>query len=165
MNNHSANGKQKIIAANTGDCPYVLLETMVGNIRIIGIAHSGWRGTRLNIAEKLIKSILKMAEHPCRLNIGLLSGICQNCYEVDSNVYDAFSEKYSNYFGLKLNGRWNMNLGGIIKEQIIDAVGFHRLNLEIIHACPFCSKNEKGEPLLYSARRGEIERNLICMKL
>jgi polyphenol oxidase len=156
---------QKTLTAVTGDCPYVLIEGFNSEIRAIALVHSGWRGTSLNIAGKTINTMLNTGIRSGDLKIGILSGICQSCYEVDIHVFEAFPKKIRKlFFKSTRPNHWLMDLKGIIKSQITDT-GCNPKSIETIDVCPHCYVDENGKHLLFSHRRGEIERNLICMKL
>ena len=58
---------------------------------VIGLAHSGWRGTLGEIAGEMIR---KMHTHydcvPSDILAGIGPGLCQDCFEVDEDVAEMF---------------------------------------------------------------------------
>lgn len=66
------------------------------DIRIIGLAHAGWKGTASGIAGKMIEKISSYGGHPSRCLVGIGPCIGKCCYEVDENVIEAINEKVLN---------------------------------------------------------------------
>ena len=108
---------EKIICATTGDCPYLLIEAINHSYRLVSLVHSGWRGIEKNIAGLTIQKIAKIGFKKENIHIELWSGICGNCYEVESDVRKALSD-YHKFFIPNGRKKWNLDLAGIIKKQL-----------------------------------------------
>lgn len=81
------------IGITTADCiPLIIYDP---NKKVIANIHSGWRGTVKGIVESSIDYMI--SEYNCQENDLLFffgPAICQDCYEVGPDVYDAFNEKF-----------------------------------------------------------------------
>ena len=84
--------------------------------RVIGLSHSGWRGTVAKIGKVTVE---KMKEeygcHPEDILAAIGPSICQDCYEVSEDVIlefqKAFEEKYwEKLFYKKKNGKYQLDL-------------------------------------------------------
>lgn len=113
--------------------------------KAIGIAHSGWKGTVLEIGKK---TILKMKEeyntNPKDLIVGIGPSISKCCFQVDLLVVEQFknaipfSEKY--IFNDNEEGKYKIDLQNIIKESIL-TTGVLEQNIEISGLCTMCNSD------------------------
>ena len=105
--------------------------------RVIGLAHSGWRGTLGEIAGEMID---KMRTHygcvPSDILAGIGPGLCQDCFEVDEDVAEMFFQKHGvwrqfgrmekhgglrkYYLDLKAVIRWTLMEAGVSADHIVD---------------------------------------------
>lgn len=103
----------------------------------------------------------------------IYTGICQDCYEVGSDVFDAFSQNsnYQKFF--KKNEKpkkYQLNLAGLIGYKLIKS-GIAANNIKFIDICSHhntfgdFTDNGDNRNILFSHRRREMERNLIFCKL
>ena len=85
------NVKGIALAVFTADCVPIYFVDPVREA--IGLAHSGWRGTVSNMAGKMIEKMKQeFGTDPKDLIIAIGPSICQNCYEVDETVAEAFRQ-------------------------------------------------------------------------
>ncbi len=85
------NVKGIALAVFTADCVPIYFVDPVREA--IGLAHSGWRGTVSNMAGKMIERMMQeFGTDPKDLIIAIGPSICQNCYEVDETVAEAFRQ-------------------------------------------------------------------------
>ncbi len=84
--------------------------------RVIGLSHSGWRGTVSKIGKATVR---KMEEEygssPSDILAAIGPSICQDCYEVSKDVIEefesAFAERdWKKLFYQKKNGKYQLNL-------------------------------------------------------
>jgi copper oxidase (laccase) domain-containing protein len=130
-----------LLISITADCPTIVL-TNTGETRMTAIIHSGWKGTRLGIAAKVINEISKI--NPEDIVAGIYPGICEKCYEVGEN----FSEHFP---GQVISGR--LDLSKIIKSQLYDA-GVTR-----IKELKYCSMHSKKLDYVFNSfRRDKTEK-------
>lgn len=138
----------------------------------IGIIHCSY----ITLADKIIEKAMPYMEIFFNSNIKnikaiIYSGICQKCYEVGKDVFDAFNQNsnYKKFF--KKNGKpkkYQLDLAGLIKYKLVN-LGVSGINTITIcsHHNTFKDFNNNGnnKKILFSHRRQEMERNLIFCKL
>lgn len=147
-----------IIACTTGDCPHLLIEAEKHYCRLVGLVHSGWKGSVANIVGQTIKKIKELGFSPAILTVGLWAGICGNCYEVNKPVRDALFAYPHAFRRGRDDGHWQLSLAAVIREQL-RAAGVSEAQITESRFCSHCYKDEKGEPLFYSYRRLYQEKN------
>lgn len=149
---------KNILALTTGDCPHILVEGSNKHFKIAGGAHSGWKGTALNIVGKSIAKIAEMGFPKKMLKVAVWPGICPNCYEVGHDVKKEL-RNYRGHIKQIRKGKWSLDLAGIIKEQLLEA-GISDNNIATASFCPHCYRDEEKKPLFYSYRNGDkVARN------
>lgn len=113
--------------------------------KVIAVAHAGWKGTALRIAEKTLK---KMADHfgveprNCLAGIGPSVGPC--CYEIDKKVLDPFKESFPGIKELVVlspPGRWRLDLWEANRRTLLDA-GLRAENIMISRICTSCHRKK-----------------------
>lgn len=83
--------KEVILCTSYADC--VPLFFVDERHRAIGSSHSGWRGTAGKIGAKTVKAMEKVyGTKPDELKAVIGPSICQSCYEVSEDVYQAMRE-------------------------------------------------------------------------
>jgi hypothetical protein len=86
------NGNSRsILIGCTGDCPYVFLTDRKKGF--IGLVHSGWRGTRINLAKIFIDTLELVGPDffsPSDTIAFIWPGICKQCYEVGQEFKEYF---------------------------------------------------------------------------
>lgn len=149
------NSNSIAIGILTADCVPVMLFDPIK--KVIGVAHAGWKGSLLKIAEK---TVLKMKEvygtkpSDCLSALGPCIGKC--CYEVSNNII----EQFKNSFGYESKNDENkLDLLQIIKMQLID-IGVK--DISSMELCTACNLN-----LFYShrAENGHTGRMISLLKL
>ncbi|MDN5346827.1 MAG: purine-nucleoside/S-methyl-5-thioadenosine phosphorylase / adenosine deaminase [Clostridia bacterium] len=112
--------------------------------QVIGLAHAGWRGTRLRIAARTVEVMQqKFAASPdgCLALLGPSIGPC--CYEVGPEVAGEFAPEF-----LKPHkGRWLLDLWKANMKILLQA-GIKEANIHITGICTCCHPE-----LFYSYRR------------
>lgn len=123
------------------DCVPVLLLDPVK--KAITAVHSGWKSTLKNIAYEAM-SVMKNTYNSDFKDILAVIGpsICQDCFEVDEDVYASFIEKFSwcDKYTTLSNGKYHIDLQGIIKNVMIDA-GVPDKNISISDVCTKCNRD------------------------
>lgn len=69
------------LSVHVGDCVPLLFTDPIKNI--IGVAHSGWRGTAGHIAKEMVKTFQTLGSSPDDIVIAFGPFICRDCYHVD----------------------------------------------------------------------------------
>lgn len=131
--------------------------------KVIGLAHSGWRGTCKKMGKVMLEGMKShFNTEPCDVTACIGPGICQDCYQVSMDVYKEFSKEFSkgdmdmifkpdgeNHYKLDL---WKAN------EIIIKDTGVPVENIHISNICTACNPD-----LLYSHRiLGEKRGNMVA---
>ena len=123
-----------ILTLKVADCVPVFLHDPSKNI--IGLVHSGWRGTVENIVLNAIQLMEKNGTETCdiRCILGPAIGIC--CYEVDGEVAKIFDDKVK----VKMEERkWRVGLHEQIRLQLA-SVGVQKKNIRSSEICTYESQ-------------------------
>ena len=131
-----------VLAATFADCVPVFFYDPVK--RVIGIAHSGWRGTAQEIPSKMVDRMI--SDYNCNpenilAGIGPSIGMC--CFETDADVFMEFVEMpYLDdaWFFKKDNGKFDIDLWRIILEMLLYA-GLPEENIHISGLCTCCNSD------------------------
>ena len=114
--------------ATYADCyPIVLWDP---EKKVVGLAHAGWRGTRLGLAAEAVRFMQE--EYGCRhIRAGLGPGICGRCYEVGEEVAGQFDARFINPGA---NGRWLLDLAAANTAQLEEA------GAKVVYDIGMCTK-------------------------
>ncbi len=140
------------LVIRTADCPAVII--FFPEVPAVGIAHSGWRGTRSNIAGNLIKAM--RAHWPVSLasiKVAISPFIKSCCYEVGKEFTQFFPPEYLG----RRDGKLFLDLEKALLRQIT-ALGIAADGVSVSPQCTFCS-----EPPLYSYRRQHTTERLLTV--
>lgn len=139
------------------DCVPVLLADKVSGA--IGLAHAGWRGTVAEIVAKAVDAMVEqLGANPANILAAIGPSIGACCYEVDDFVFSKAPE-YKEFFTPNSNGRYQMDLWGINKKQLLDK-GLLPQHIAVAGVCTahnaelFCS---------YRAEQGKTGRMGVCL--
>lgn len=120
--------------------------------RVIGLSHSGWRGT---VHKMAIATVRKMQEtfgcDPVDIRSVVGPSICQECYEVSEDVIDEFRANYKktdwdSLFYRKENGKYQLDLWRANEINLLDA-GVKAAHMAVTNVCTCCNHE-----LLFSHR-------------
>jgi len=130
--------------------------------KVIGNAHSGWRGTLEEIGVNVVKEMIK--SYGCDKNnilVGIGPCISQKNFEVGAEVEHAFTTRYpwsKDFITAGTGDKWYLDLKGIIKYQL-EQIGINSQNIEISDLCTYENKQ-----LFFSHRRDGNQRgNMVAM--
>ncbi len=109
----------------TADCMSVFFMDPIK--RVIGIAHSGWKGTYYNITSKVVDNMIKLGAEKANIitAFGPSIGVC--CYEVGKEMLEKFNYKFIEnknkkyYLNLNKANKYNLISAGLKKENILDS--------------------------------------------
>ncbi|MBQ1347974.1 MAG: peptidoglycan editing factor PgeF, partial [Aeriscardovia sp.] len=149
-----------ILAVFMADCVPILFVDPVR--RAVGACHSGWRGTVQKICQETV-NLMEESFGTKREELIACIGpsICQDCYEVDEPVREAFLEAFpeealSFFFAPgRMEGRYQLSLWEANRYLLKEA----RLREENIHLpgiCPCCNPQ-----LLFSHRASQGRRGVL----
>lgn len=111
--------------------------------RVIGMAHSGWKGTIKKIGANMIDEFTKkFNSDPKNIKIVIGPSLCQNCFEVDRDVYDIFIEENKDYkkFMYQKSSKYYFNLKEINKYMLLEK-NVREDNIQISNMCTKCSSH------------------------
>ncbi len=151
-----------ILATFHADCPPVYFVDPVN--KAIGLAHSGWKGTKGKISANVIK---KMGEEFGTLAKDLYCAvgpsICGECYEIGSDVAGEFQQAFTKdeIEENKLlvpypDDKYRLYLWNVIRLTLLQC-GVQKENILITDICTRCNPN-----LLFSHRVHGEKRGNLC---
>lgn len=111
--------------------------------RVIGLVHSGWRGTLGGISREMVRKMKdcygSSAEN---LITGLGPALCQDCFEVDTDVAQRFFDKDENYrnFSYQKGEKYYLDLKQIIRYDLL-AEGILPEHFSDMNLCTKCHKD------------------------
>lgn len=122
--------KGKVLGAFAADCiPLVFADA---EARVCGAAHAGWRGTVGKVAVNVVKTMVHNGAAAERIKVALGPSIGPCCFEVGSEVVEAFLAAFPGVDGLVVDGpvkehidlrvatRAQLEEAGILPENIDD---------------------------------------------
>lgn len=129
--------------------------------KVIGLSHSGWRGTVGKIG-KVTVDLMKQQYgcDPADILAAVGPSICQDCYEVSEEVIEKFRESFGQIYWEELfykkeNGKYQLSLWKA-NELIFAETGILPEHMAITNLCTHCNSD-----MLYSHRTtGDKRGNL-----
>ncbi|MGL4523126.1 MAG: polyphenol oxidase family protein, partial [Bacilli bacterium] len=90
--------------------------------KAIGLAHAGWKGTCLNICERMYQTFIDRGSVAEDIHMAIGPHIGNCCYEVDEHVAQQFIEKfsYAKEYLTKNNEGYKLDLGGLNAHHALD---------------------------------------------
>ena len=139
-----------MLCSMESDCTPVFLLDPVK--KVIGMVHSGWKGTAALIAVNAVQLMEK--DYGCRAEDLLVAYgpcICRDCYEVGEDIPPNFAENYSEeeicvFFRPKTDGKYLLDVNKAISLSLLRE-GVKEIN---IFSCGRCTYHEN---VFYSHRR------------
>lgn len=144
--------KNIFLSVTSADCiPILFYEPTV---KIVGIAHAGWRGIVKKIANKTIEKIIDLGGDPKNIRVAMGPGINKCHFDIGNRISKQFLP-YSKLID-KRGDKYFVELKEIINEQLIES-GIDKRNIENTRECTFC-KSKK-----YFSYRKEKDPNVGLM--
>lgn len=110
--------------------------------KVIAIAHAGRQGAFTNIVKNVITSFQNNYNSNVEnISVSIGASICQNCYEVGSQIYEESKELKLAYAMIKKESKYYLDIREILKNQLLNA-GVKETRIEISAECS-CCKNEQ----------------------
>lgn len=138
-----------LAGVKTADCvPLLLGDPVTGTFAAV---HAGWRGTLASVAVRAVEQMTteyKVVPENLRVAIGAAAGPC--CYEVGSEVIEAFTERFDNaekLFTRTSAGHALVDLLSANRDQLLST----GVAAERIHTAPICTMCRTD--LFFSYRR------------
>ena len=113
----------------TADCAPIFIYD--SKSELIGLVHSGWKGTQKGISQNAIDLFIENGSRPSDIQVFIGPLIKKCCYEVKNNVSSKFDDKYI----LKNDNKLFLDL----ETKIIDDLLLCGLNLKNIKFSKLCT--------------------------
>ena len=149
-----SNQENILLSVRVADCIPVAFYSE--NPFFFGVIHAGWKGLYGNIVKKTLNKVQtkQSLEDHSSTKFWIGPYIHQDSYVVGKDVFTLFHPKHSKDTHQK--GKKLLNLGGILREQL---VAFEINDSQIY----WQKKDTFTDEDLYSHRKGDIGRNIVCI--
>ena len=124
------------------DCvPLYFVDTVK---RVIGLSHSGWRGTVRRMGKVTVEKMQETyGSNPEDVIAAIGPSICQDCYEVSEDVACEFRKEFkeevqTELFYRKENGKYQLNLWRANEEVLLEA-GIAKEHIAVTNVCTHCN--------------------------
>lgn len=129
--------------------------------RVVGLSHSGWRGTVGKIGKRTVE--LMEREYGCNpreIYAAIGPSICQDCYEVSEDVVEQFRQQFhpsdwKRLFYQKENGRFQLNLWNA-NELILREAGICEDHIAVTNVCTHCNSDVLFSHRTTGDKRGNL---------
>lgn len=132
---------------------------------VIGLSHSGWRGTVGKIGKLTIEKMTEeFGSNPADIIACVGPSICADCYEVSEDVANEFKAVYKekadsilkkSAFNPDDNSKYMLNLWEACKINFLEA-GVSEANIEITDYCTRCNPKLFYSHRIMGANRGSL---------
>ncbi|HXV17954.1 MAG TPA: polyphenol oxidase family protein [Gemmatimonadaceae bacterium] len=139
---HLAAERGIVLTVSIADCVPIFMAHPSG---IVGLLHSGWRGTVARIVDAGINAYGRLGLPPDELKVHLGPSICGRCYEVSADVRAQLT-------GQSVNRAGNVDLRSLIAEHA------RELGVSDISVSPDCTKCDNDR--YFSHRAGDTGRQI-----
>ena len=160
------NEKNLVLCTMYADC--VPLYFVDVKNKAIGLSHSGWKGTAGQMGKKTLE---RMAEEfgtkPEDVYAAIGPSICMDCYEVSSDVIEAFSRVFTKkemalICYRKENGKYQLDLWKA-NEIILLNAGVLKEHIEVTRLCTHCNSDRMFSHRKTGDKRGNLGA-FLCLK-
>lgn len=145
------------------DCVPVYVLDVKRNV--IGLSHSGWKGTFDEITKVTVKTMRdKYGSAPEDIIVVTGPSICKSCYEISIELGEKFAEKFKNAFHAIefVNGKCYLDLSEIIKSTALSC-GIKEENVVISGVCTCCNSKLLHSHRATGGKRG-LNAAMMCLK-
>jgi len=137
------------LLTTSADCTSLLFYDPVR--KVIGDVHSGWKGTLQGVAKKAVEKMISNYQcNPANIICCICPCIKQCCFEVDTDVKDAFKQEYKNLANIEniiqkgniVEGKQKYYIDTTeINKQLLMLVGLQEENIIDSNICTKCNSN------------------------
>lgn len=129
--------------------------------KVIGLSHSGWKGTVLKIGKVTIETMER--EYGCNsqdILVAIGPSICQDCYEVSEDVIHEFQNAFDEVHWKQLyyqkeNNKYQLNLWKA-NEIILRESGIKEEHIAVTNICTCCNSEFLFSHRASKGRRGNL---------
>lgn len=104
----------------SADCVPILLADQ--QARVIGAAHSGWKGAVAGVIEETVKAMCALGATPAGISAAIGPAIGLESYEVGQEFYDRIllesAENYSFFVTPSASGQWRFDIKGYVRRKL-----------------------------------------------
>ena len=146
--------KDLTIVTTHADCNSVFFYDPIK--KVIGLAHSGWKGTLGGISREMVDIMTR--EYGCDpkdIIAGTGPALCKDCFEVDADVEEAFmaaDPEYSQFIETR-GVKYHIDLKAIIRHDLMKK-GLKEENLMDMELCTKCEKDNFFSHRGHKGKRG-----------
>lgn len=130
--------------------------------KVIGLAHSGWKGTVGKIGKCMVEAMSHtFGSNASDILVGIGPCICQDCYEISKDVAEQF---YHNFTNVEKNGiitkgnvedKFQLNLVAANKQIFLES-GILEQNILVSNVCTSCNKETLFSHRASQGKRGNL---------
>ncbi len=129
--------------------------------KVIGLSHSGWKGTVLKIGKVTVETMER--EYGCNpqdILVAIGPSICQDCYEVSEDVIHEFQNAFDEahweqLYYQKENNKYQLNLWKA-NEIILRESGIKEEHIAVTNLCTCCNSEFLFSHRASKGRRGNL---------
>ncbi len=143
-----------ILSTRHADCLAIFMIDPV--LKVVGLAHAGWRGTVAKIAKSLLDTFVNhYGSNPKNIVCALGPGIGQCCFEVDKSTFEEFKKmNLSNLHDCYIQRADKFNIDTLkVNKQLLINSGIKAENIFECDICTCCNHD-----LLFSHRASKGKR-------
>lgn len=136
--------------------------------KVIGLSHSGWRGTVKQIGPQTVRKMAGIyGSRPRDILCCIGPSICRDCYEIGSEVAKAFEEVFSReqreeILFAKPDGKYQLDLWRANEILLLQA-GIRRENMQTTGVCTKCNPEVLFSHRAMGNARGNLSA-ILCLK-
>ena len=106
--------------------------------RVIGLAHSGWKGTLHRMGAHMVQAMRDtFGSDPADLVAAIGPSICRDCYEVSEDVATGFAEQFDGTDVVtegRIPGKYQLDLW-LANRLILEQAGIPRTQISVTDIC------------------------------
>lgn len=160
------NEKNLVLCTMYADC--VPLYFVDVKNQAIGLSHSGWKGTAGQMGKRTLERMEEeFGTKPEDVYVAIGPSICMDCYEVSSDVIDAFKLVFSKeemevICYQKENGKYQLDLWKANEIMLLNA-GVLKEHIEVTRLCTHCNSDRMFSHRKTGDKRGNLGA-FLCLK-
>lgn len=133
--------------------------------KVIGLSHSGWRGTVHKMGKVTVEKMSEVyGTNPADVVAAVGPSICQDCYEVSEDVIARFRDSFEECYWQQLfyqkeeqkaTGKYQLNLWNA-NELVLREAGIPKEQIAVTNLCTHCNPNVLFSHRATGGKRGNL---------
>lgn len=133
--------------------------------KVIGLSHSGWRGTVHKMGKVTVEKMMEVyGTNPADVVAAVGPSICQDCYEVSEDVIAKFRDSFEECHWQQLfyqkeeqreAGKYQLNLWKA-NELVLKEAGIPKDQIAVTNLCTHCNPNVLFSHRATGGKRGNL---------